>query len=209
MLKFKLPNLPYEYSSLAPYISEETMKIHHLKHHMAYVENSNKLIEEYNIKFENLNDFILNFNFLNQEIKNKFENMLGGHLNHTIFWNCMKKDCDKISENLLKIFEVEFENFENFKNEFIKKANSFFGSGWIWLVKNLDSGKLEIKDYKNQNSPIFENLIPVLGIDLWEHAYYVDYRNRRIEYIKNWFEIINWNFIESQIEKTEPQFILF
>jgi Fe-Mn family superoxide dismutase len=199
MLKFKLKDLSYEYSAFVPIISEETMLIHHQKHHFSYVENTNKLIEEYDIRYDNLIDFIDNFNYLSLEVRVKFENMLGGHLNHTVFWNCMSNNKIKISERLIKAFDIGFGSFENFKSEFIKKANLFFGSGWIWLVRSLKTGKLEIKDYKNQNSPVFDKLKPILGIDLWEHAYYIDYRNRRTEYINNWFEIINWNFVEEGI----------
>lgn len=190
-MKYELPKLPYEYNALEPFIDSKTMTIHHTKHHQAYVDNLNKVLEKYpQISDEKLEDLMNKFETLPMDVKDKkmFRNHGGGHLNHSFFWSIMgpKKEVD---ENLLSEVKKEFGSVEEFKKLFTETATKHFGSGWAWLVKDA-SGKLQIYSLPNQDSPYLTNHIPLIGLDVWEHAYYLKYQNRRAEYIDAWWNVL-------------------
>jgi superoxide dismutase, Fe-Mn family len=186
-----LEPLKYPYNALEPYIDEETMRIHHSLHHQAYIDKLNEAISKDKdlMSMEPL-DMIRQVDKIPSEIKEAVKNNLGGHLNHSFFWSILKKDSKihgKIERELIK----SFGNFDKFKEEFKKAALSRFGSGWAWLVE--DKGKLKIISTQNQDSPLTLDLKPLIGIDVWEHAYYLRYQNRRAEYIDAFFNVINWD----------------
>ena len=200
-MAFKLPTLNYPYDALEPYIDKRTMEIHHTKHHQAYVDNLNKDLEGYE-KYQNMNirDLIADLNSLPEEIRTAVRNNGGGHLNHEFFWNIMSPNGGGIpSGELAERIKKEFGSFENFKNEFKKAALGRFGSGWAWLVKNKD-GRLEITSTPNQDNPVTEGKTPLLGIDVWEHAYYLNYQNRRADYIDAWFNVVDWSKVEEHFK---------
>lgn len=186
-MKFEIPKLKYEYNALEPYIDEETMKIHHDKHHQAYADKFNAALEKHpELNFENAEDVIKNINEIPEDIRTAVKNNGGGFVNHSFFWEILKKDTP-ITGEIKKEIEKQFSSFEKFKEEFTNISLSLFGSGWVWLV--LENKKLKIISTANQNLP---EGIPLLTIDLWEHAYYLKCQNRRAEYIGNFFNVINW-----------------
>lgn len=201
--KFTLPALPYAYDALEPFIDKQTMEIHHTKHHQAYVDNLNKALE--NNKFEGLD---APFTFENIfKVPHKFpvlRNNAGGHWNHSFFWQCLspnpKSEANFPSPTLIRIIEKDFGSFEAFKEQFEKTALSRFGSGWVWLC--LNNGKLGIGSTANQDNPLMPNMEvigkPVLALDVWEHAYYLKYQNKRADYVKGFWSIVDWNFVQKQ-----------
>lgn len=196
-----LPKLPYSYDALEPVISKETMELHFEKHHIGYVNNLNNLIEETELEKETDPFFILENLFkLTPEKFIPAKNNLGGHLNHNFFWKIMRPNNSKGKNNPSLFFVSEIKkiwgSFEEFENAFKEKAISLFGSGWTWCVYNRNSKKLELKNYSNQDTPYYDKMLPILGIDLWEHSYYNDYKNLKLRYIENWWNIINWEFVE-------------
>lgn len=190
-MKYTLPPLPYAYNALEPYIDEMTMKIHHDKHHQAYIDKLNIVLEKYpdlsNKKLEDLTRDILNLGMEEKDII-LLQNHGGGHLNHTFFWTIMgpKKETDA---KLIARIEKHFGSLDEFKDLFSTTALNVFGSGWAWLVEN-SKGELEVYSTANQNSPYLNNHTPLIGLDVWEHAYYLKYQNRRVEYIKNWWNVL-------------------
>lgn len=191
---FKLPNLPYSYSSLDPYIDEQTMKIHHTKHHQAYIDNLNKALENFpDLQKKSLEELLLGK--LPEEIKETVINNAGGHFNHSFFWKIMSPNNTKPEGEILNSLNTVFGSLEKFKEEFVKKAMSVFGSGWAWLVLTPQK-ELILKRHSFQNPPIINGNIPILGIDLWEHAYYLKYQNKKLDYIQNWWHVINWSEVE-------------
>ncbi|WP_017413762.1 Fe-Mn family superoxide dismutase [Clostridium tunisiense] len=194
---FKLPALPYSYEALEPYIDTQTMTIHHQKHHQAYVDNLNKALSSYpDLQGKTLEELLLNLEQVPQEVREAVRNNGGGHYNHSFFWTIMGKDKGgepkgKLKEDIVK----SFGSFDNFKKEFKDAALKRFGSGWAWLIKGED-GKLKIISTPNQDSPIMEGITPILGIDVWEHAYYLKYQNKRGDYIDAWWNVVNWEQIE-------------
>lgn len=200
----ELPKLPYEYNSLEPHIDEETMKIHHDKHHQGYVDKLNKAITGHEeLQAKTINELMKNVESISDEIKQAVINNGGGHINHTFFWEILSKDkpFDENSEIGKEIIK-KFESFENFKIQFSNAAATQFGSGWGWLVLN-ENNELEILKTKNQDSPISINKTPLIGIDVWEHAYYLKYQNKRPEYIENFFSVINWEKVEEIFVKAK------
>jgi Fe-Mn family superoxide dismutase len=194
--EFILPDLKYDYDSLEPYIDEETMRIHHSKHHAGYVNKLNKALEGHKLKGKNIEDLMRSITISDDDLRNNG----GGHFNHSLYWKIMKPGGSELSENFSKIITNEFISFEAFKNDFKNAALSRFGSGWAWLNKD-KSGKLFISSTANQDNPLMKNIVehsgtPILGIDLWEHAYYLNYQNKRGEYIDSFFNIINWKEVE-------------
>jgi Fe-Mn family superoxide dismutase len=182
----------YEYDSLEPFIDKETMQIHFEKHHQGYANKLNNLLEKFpELKDKPTQELLKNINKLPDEIKQKVINLGGGVFNHNFFWPILKKDSqfDPDSEIGKEIIST-FESFEKFKEQFSNSAMHLFGSGWAWLV--LENNKLKIIQTKNQDSPISKNQIPLIALDVWEHAYYLKYQSNRTEYIKNFWEIINW-----------------
>ena len=189
---FDLPPLPYQLNALEPYISESTMEYHYGKHHKAYVDNLNKLIK--GTKFENmtLEDIIVE-SAKNPEYSGVFNNA-AQTWNHTFFWNTMQPNGGKEpTGELKKKIDRDFGSYDNFRSEFTSAATSQFGSGWAWLAED-KNGKLQIMKTANGDNPVAHGLIPIIGLDVWEHAYYLDYQNRRVDYINNYLNhLIKWN----------------
>lgn len=187
-----LPDLPYAYDALEPYIDEETMHLHHDKHHNTYVNNVNAALAKHPEIGEDLEQLLSDVETIPADIRQAVINNGGGHLNHALFWELMTPEKTEPSAALAADLKATFGSFEDFKAAFTTAATSRFGSGWAWLVVNPD-GKLEVTSTANQDTPISEGKTPILGIDVWEHAYYVKYRNVRPDYIKAFFSVINWN----------------
>lgn len=196
--KFTLKPLPYKYNALEPYIDKKTMLIHHTKHQQAYVDNLNKALANYpELYKKTAGELISDTNALPEDIKQAVINNAGGVYNHEFFWTIMSPDHNQEPKgDLLKAINDTFGCFEKFKQDFSSKALSNFGSGWTWLVKD-SNNKLSIMNTANQDSPISEGYTPILGLDIWEHAYYLKYQNRRVEYINNWWNIINFDQVET------------
>lgn len=202
---FTLPDLPYPYNSLEPHIDENTMRIHHDKHHGIYVTNLNEALKGHE-EFLNMDikDLLKNINKIPEEIRTKVKNNGGGHANHSLFWAIMaplgQGGGGQPEGKLQDAINSAFGNFEGFKEKFTVVGLGRFGSGWAWLV--LNNGKLEIIDTPNQDSPLMENKIPILGLDVWEHAYYLKYQNRRAEYIEAWWNVVNWAEVARKFQAT-------
>lgn len=187
-----LPDLPYAYDALEPHIDAETMTLHHDKHHATYVANANAALEKHPEIGEDLEALLADVSQIPEDIRQAVINNGGGHLNHALFWELMSPEETQISQELSEDINATFGSFEDFKSAFTAAATGRFGSGWAWLVVNAE-GKLEVLSTANQDTPIMEGKKPILGLDVWEHAYYLNYRNVRPNYIKAFFEIINWN----------------
>lgn len=193
MNKFETPPLPYAYNALEPYIDEATMKIHHDKHHVAYTTNFNKALENYpEIAQQSAEEILKNLASLPEEIRPAVKNHGGGHVHHSFFWEIMApaKENNQPSGELLEALSKTFGSLEKFKEEFTAAAMTVFGSGWAWL--SVVDEKLIIEKTSNQDSPYSLGHQPILGIDVWEHAYYLKYQNRRVEFVENFFNVINW-----------------
>lgn len=187
-----LPDLPYAYDALEPHIDAETMTLHHDKHHATYVANANAALGKHPEIGEDLESLLADVSQIPEDIRQAVINNGGGHLNHALFWELMSPEETQISQELSEDIDATFGSFEDFKAAFTAAATGRFGSGWAWLVVNAE-GKLEVLSTANQDTPIMEGKKPILGLDVWEHAYYLNYRNVRPNYIKAFFEIINWN----------------
>ena len=190
-----LPDLPYAYDSLEPYIDEETMHLHHDKHHNTYVTNVNAALAKHPEIGEDLEKLLADVESIPADIRQAVINNGGGHLNHALFWELMTAEETAPSAELAADIDATFGSFEDFKAAFTTAATTRFGSGWAWLVVNKE-GKLELVSTANQDTPISEGKTPILGLDVWEHAYYVKYRNVRPDYIKAFFSVINWNKVD-------------
>ncbi|MFC2142803.1 superoxide dismutase [Candidatus Aenigmatarchaeota archaeon] len=186
----KLPELPYSYDALEPYIDEETMKTHHSKHHQTYVNNFNAAVEGTELSGKSVEEILKDINSIPEKIRTLVVNHGGGHANHKFFWSILKKDAEPEGEILIAI-EKKFGNYDSFKEQFSNAATKLFGSGWAWLVVN--NGELEIVQTLNQATPISEGKTPLITIDVWEHAYYLKYKNKRPDYVSAFFNIIDWN----------------
>lgn len=198
--KKKLKPLPYAYDALEPYIDKETMVLHHDKHYKSYLDKFNEAIKGYpDLYSSSIYDLLTCLDCLPSEIYKTIKNNGGGVYNHEFFFDIMTPDQTTLSGNLKKAIIEDFGSFNSFKDAFKKASLNVFGSGWTWLVSN-DSGSLSIITTANQDSPITLNLKPIIGIDLWEHAYYLSYKNDRASYIDKWFNIINWNKAEENYE---------
>lgn len=199
-MKHELPKLPYDYNALEPYVDELTMNIHHTKHHQAYVNNLNAALEKHpELSDKTLLELIKDLDGVPEDIRTAVRNNGGGHLNHSMFWTLMQKAEGQMPEGaILAAINEKFGSYEEFKDVFSKAATTRFGSGWAWLV--LKDGKLDVVSTANQDNPISEGLVPVLGLDVWEHAYYLKYQNRRPEYIENWFNVVNWKEVSRLYE---------
>lgn len=182
----------YAYDALEPHIDAETMTLHHDKHHATYVANANAALEKHPEIGEDLEALLADVSQIPEDIRQAVINNGGGHLNHALFWELMSPEETQISQELSEDINATFGSFEDFKAAFTAAATGRFGSGWAWLVVNAE-GKLEVLSTANQDTPIMEGKKPILGLDVWEHAYYLNYRNVRPNYIKAFFEIINWN----------------
>jgi superoxide dismutase, Fe-Mn family len=192
---FTLPPLPYPYDALEPYIDAQTMHIHHDKHHAAYVANLNKAVADFpELGAKPVEDLLKDLNALPEKVRTAVRNQGGGHCNHSMFWQMMKKDGGgEPSGELSQAIDKKFGSFGAFKEQFTKAAVGQFGSGWAWLVS--DGGELKIEPAPNQDSPLSEGKQPLLGVDVWEHAYYLKYQNKRAAYLKAIWNVIDWNAV--------------
>ena len=186
-----LPKLPYAYDALEPYIDTETMTIHHDKHHATYVANVNAALEKHPEIGEDLEALLADVDSIPADIRQAVINNGGGHLNHTLFWELLSPEKQEPTAQVLAAIEEAFGSFDAFKTAFTQAATTRFGSGWAWLVVN-ENGKLEVLSTANQDTPISQGKAPILALDVWEHAYYLKYRNVRPDYIKAFFDVINW-----------------
>ena len=195
---FTLPELPYAYSALDPVISEDIMRLHHSKHHQTYVEKLNKALQKANeLQDRSLADLLTNLDHLPESVRTAVRNNGGGHYNHSLFWQCMAPDAGgKPTGRLAEAIVAKYGSVDEFEQKFSSTALGVFGSGWVWLMPNL-----EIIALPNQDTPMaLGKGEPLMGLDVWEHAYYLDYKNKRDEYIKNWWQVVNWPFIESRYQ---------
>ncbi|HEL1973525.1 superoxide dismutase SodA [Streptococcus suis] len=187
-----LPDLPYAYDALEPHIDAETMTLHHDKHHATYVANANAALEKHPEIGEDLVALLSDVEQIPADIRQALINNGGGHLNHALFWELLSPEKTEISAELAADIDTTFGSFDAFKEAFTAAATTRFGSGWAFLVVNKE-GKLEVISTANQDTPIMQGLKPILALDVWEHAYYLNYRNVRPNYIKAFFEVINWD----------------
>jgi len=193
-MAFELPPLPYDYSALEPYIDTQTMQIHHDKHHQAYVTNLNNALQGHDqFASTSIDDLLRNIQQVPESIRTAVRNNAGGHSNHTMFWNIMKPNGGgEPTGDLASAIQQAFGSFDAFKTAFNDAGTKRFGSGWAWLVLD-SSGKLQVISTANQDSPLMDGLYPVMGNDVWEHAYYLKYQNRRPEYLNAWWNVVNWD----------------
>ncbi|MGT2958056.1 superoxide dismutase [Streptococcus bovimastitidis] len=190
-----LPELPYAYDALEPQFDKETMTLHHDKHHATYVANANAALEKHPELGDNVEELLANVDAIPEDIRQALINNGGGHLNHALFWELLSPEKTEITSDVASAIDQAFGSFDAFKEAFTAAATGRFGSGWAWLVVN-GEGKLEVISTANQDTPISQGKKPILGLDVWEHAYYLNYRNVRPNYIKAFFEIINWNKVD-------------
>ena len=197
-MAFKLPDLPYDNSALEPYIDAKTMAIHHDKHHAAYVNNLNAALEGHpELQDKTAIELIQDLDALPDDIRMAVRNNGGGHVNHSIFWTVMSpKGGGEPAGDLADAINEAFGSFDEFKAAFSKAGATRFGSGWAWLCVGAD-GKLVVTSTPNQDNPVSDGLIPILGLDVWEHAYYLNYQNRRPDYISEWWNVVDWNRVSS------------
>lgn len=199
---FTLPSLPYAFDALEPHIDARTMEIHHDRHHKAYVDNLNKAVAGIpsvsgNVTIESL---LQNLGSIPENVRPAVRNNGGGHFNHSLFWQMMAKNGGgEPKAELAKAIESSFGNFTDFKTKFTEAATKVFGSGWAWLVWH--EGKLAIESAPNQDSPLSSGKTPLLGLDVWEHAYYLKYQNKRADYIAAWWNVVNWDFVAARYTK--------
>jgi Fe-Mn family superoxide dismutase len=200
-MAYELPPLPYAYNALEPYIDEQTMRLHHDKHHAAYVKNLNAALEKHpELNAWSLQDLMSKINQVPEDIRTAVRNNGGGHINHTMFWQIMAPRAGgEPTGTLAADIQKTFGNFATFREQLNKAAMGRFGSGWAWLVR--DEGKLAIISTANQDSPVMEGKSAVMGVDVWEHAYYLKYQNRRDEYLAAWWNVVNWPEIANRYEK--------
>lgn len=196
-----LPELPYPYDALEPYIDARTMEIHHTKHHAGYVNKLNAALEKYPaLQAVSLEQLIANLSSVPEDIRTAVRNNGGGHANHSLFWTIMGPEGGGEPEGeLRKALEETFGSVDAFRETFTRAALSRFGSGWAWLALTR-FGRLVVYSTPNQDNPRMEGLVPVLGLDVWEHAYYLKYQNRRAEYIQNWWNVVDWNRVAERYQ---------
>ena len=198
---FELPELPYEFGALEPYIDAKTMEIHHDKHHGTYVQKLNNALEKYpKLQNKDIKELLENnLKIVPDDIKMAVRNNGGGHYNHSLFWEMLKKDV-RFKGEVAKAINKKFGSFDKFKEEFSKMALSIFGSGWTWLVVNSE-GELEIVKTANQDSPLSEGKNPILGIDMWEHSFYLKHGPNKQAYLEDFFKAINWDKVDELYER--------
>ena len=202
-MAYELPKLPYAYDALEPHIDARTMEIHHTKHHQAYVDNVNKAIKgKADLEKKSVEDLISDLSAVPEDIRTVVRNNGGGHANHSFFWKIMGPNVGgEPKGKLADDIKSTFGSFDDFKEKLAAAGAGRFGSGWAWLIKN-KSGKLEIISTPNQDSPLSAGRTPLLGIDLWEHAYYLKHQFRRADYIAEFYHVINWDFVAERYQKT-------
>jgi Fe-Mn family superoxide dismutase len=197
-MAYELPPLPYDYAALEPHIDEATMKLHHDKHHQAYVTNLNGAVEKHpELGSKTPEELLENLNAVPEDVRKVVQNNGGGHVNHTMFWQIMKpKGGGEPTGAIADQIKADFGDFESLKKQFNESTAKQFGSGWGWLV--FKSGKLEVVTTANQDNPLSQGLYPILGNDVWEHAYYLKYQNRRPEYLAAWWNTVNWDEVNKR-----------
>ena len=200
-MAYKLPELPYAYDALEPHFDKETMNIHHTKHHNTYVTNLNNALEgNEELLSKSVEELIANLDAVPEETRTAVRNNGGGHANHSLFWELLSPNGGgNPTGALAEAIDAKFGSFDAFKEEFAKAGATRFGSGWAWLVSN--NGELEIMSTPNQDSPIMEGKTPLLGLDVWEHAYYLNYQNRRPDYIAAFWNVVNWDEVAKRFGK--------
>jgi len=201
-MAFEVPPLPYDYSALEPYIDEETMHLHHDKHHQAYVNNLNAALEKYpDLQSKSAEDLIRDLNSVPEDIRTAVRNNGGGHVNHSMFWEIMGPNGGGEPTGAIgSAIQEAFGSFEDFKKQFNDAGAKRFGSGWAWLVAS-SGGKLQVVSSANQDNPMSEGSYPILGNDVWEHAYYLKYQNRRPDYLNAWWNVVNWDAVNQRFQK--------
>ena len=200
-MAYEVPPLPYDYNALEPHIDEQTMRIHHDKHHQAYVTNVNNALANHpDLAALSVEDLIGDLNRVPDDIRTAVRNNGGGHANHTLFWQVIAPNAGgQPTGALADAINQSFGSFDAFKEQFTKAATTRFGSGWAWLTTD-GSGKLQVESTPNQDSPLMEGRTPLLGLDVWEHAYYLKYQNRRPDYITAWWNVVNWPEVARRYE---------
>ena len=197
-----LPELPYDYNALEPYIDEQTMRIHHTKHHQAYIDKLNGAVKGTKFEEMDVNELLNKINEVSENIRMAVRNHGGGHSNHSFFWQIMAPNAGgEPHGHFGDAIKHAFSGFDKFKEEFTNAAMTIFGSGWAWLV--IKDNKLEVIKTPNQDSPLMEGKTPLLGIDMWEHAMYLRYQNRKNEYIAAWWNVVNWKKVNELFEKAK------
>jgi Fe-Mn family superoxide dismutase len=199
----ELPALPYPYDALEPHIDGRTMEIHHGKHHAAYVNNLNKALEPHaDLQQKSITELLADLSSVPESIRGAVRNNGGGHFNHSLFWKVMQRGGGgKPSGELADAIDSAFGSFDDFKGKFAQAAATRFGSGWAWLY--VKDGKLQLDSTPNQDSPVMDGGKPVLGLDVWEHAYYLNYQNRRPDYVQAWWNVVNWSGVEENYRKAK------
>jgi superoxide dismutase, Fe-Mn family len=197
----QLPPLPYDFAALEPHIDAQTMQIHHDKHHAAYVNNLNAALEKHpDLQSKTIEDLLRDINKVPEDIRTAVRNNGGGHMNHTMFWQIMGPNSGGSPSGALgDAIKSVFGSFDGFKDQFTKAGVGRFGSGWAWLIDN--GGKLSIESTANQDQPIMDGKKAILGLDVWEHAYYLKYQNRRPDYIAAWWNTVNWSAVAARMGK--------
>ena len=197
-MPYELAPLPYAHNALEPFIDEQTMQIHHGKHHQTYVNNVNAALEKYpELQGKPIEQLIADLNAVPEDIRTAVRNNGGGHANHTLFWQIMGPNAGGApTGKVAEAINAKFGSFEAFKEAFAKAATTRFGSGWAWLIKTGDG--VDIVSTPNQDSPLMEGKTPILGIDVWEHAYYLKYQNKRPDYITAWWNVVNWDAVNAR-----------
>ncbi|MFJ7826798.1 superoxide dismutase [Psychrobacillus sp. NPDC096623] len=197
-MAYELPELPYAYDALEPHIDKETMNIHHTKHHNTYVTNvNNALADHSDLQEKSVEELIANLDAVPEAIRTAVRNNGGGHANHSLFWQILSPNGGgNPTGDLATAIDAKFGSFDAFKEEFAKAATTRFGSGWAWL--SVANGELEVSSTANQDSPIMEGKTPLLGLDVWEHAYYLNYQNRRPDYIGSFWNVVNWDEVSKR-----------
>ncbi|KWW21654.1 MULTISPECIES: superoxide dismutase [Bacillaceae] len=197
-MAFELPQLPYAYDALEPHIDKETMNIHHTKHHNTYVTNLNNALEgNEELLSKSVEEIVANLDAVPEAVRTAVRNNGGGHANHTLFWEILSPNGGgQPTGELADAITSKFGSFDSFKEEFAKAATTRFGSGWAWLAVN--NGELEVTSTPNQDNPLSEGKTPLLGLDVWEHAYYLNYQNRRPEYINSFWNVVNWDEVSKR-----------
>jgi Fe-Mn family superoxide dismutase len=197
-MAYELPDLPYDYAALEPHIDEQTMRLHHDKHHQTYVNNVNAALEGTEWADRPIEEVLANLDQIPEEKRTAVRNNGGGHANHTMFWEIMSPDGGGApSGDLAAAIDGAFGSFDTFKERVVAAGVGRFGSGWAWLVN--DGGSLSITSTPNQDTPLMEGRTPILGVDVWEHAYYLKYQNRRPEYLAAWWNVVNWDEVARRL----------
>jgi Fe-Mn family superoxide dismutase len=200
-MAFELPKLPYAYDALEPHIDKATMEVHHMKHHQTYTDKFNAALEKHPELFEkDSEEILIDLMAIPEDIRKDVINHGGGYVNHNLFWVVMTPKKEEIGKKLKEVFVRDFGSYEKFMGDFTEAAKSRFGSGWVWLVVN--NGKLEVTSTSNQDTPLSQGKVPILCLDVWEHAYYLSYQNRRADYIAAWWNLVNWRMVEKLYEQT-------